>query len=178
MNTLDLESLLLAHGESIKKKDICDMCGIAEAELENLVNELKQACLEKNLPYSVSDNGLTIALTFIPEQELLLRKLHEDELKKPLSKASLETLTIVLYRSPVSRKEIDFIRGVQSQSILRSLQERGLVEKQEGSSGNLYSPTIELLNYLGISSTQELPEKDSFEKSVSQSMNDASTSDE
>jgi segregation and condensation protein B len=75
--------------------------------------------------------------------------------------AGLETLSIVLYLGPVSRSEIDYIRGVNSNFILRNLLMRGLVERIEHETDKRslkYRPTFELLSFLGIGSVEELPE--------------------
>jgi segregation and condensation protein B len=73
---------------------------------------------------------------------------------KDLGKAGLETLSIILYQGPISRAEIDYIRGVNSNFILRNLLIRGLIERVENPHDQrsfLYKPTLELISYLGLS---------------------------
>jgi chromosome segregation and condensation protein ScpB len=65
----------------------------------------------------------------VPEASELIEKIIKDELTRELGKSSLETLTIILYKSPIAKPEIDYIRGVNSNYILRNLLVRGLVEK-------------------------------------------------
>jgi len=82
-------------------------------------------------------------------------------LNKELSKASLETLSIILYKSGIGRSEIDYIRGVNSSFILRALSVRGLVERNADPKDNrryIYKPSFELMSYMGIKSLQELPD--------------------
>jgi segregation and condensation protein B len=77
-----------------------------------------------------------------------------------LTKSSLETLSIVLYKNGVSRSEIDYIRGVNSSFILRNLIVRGLIEKitdPKDSRRLLYRPTFDALSFMGITSIEQLP---------------------
>ncbi len=102
-----------------------------------------------------------IELRTAPGASALIEKIQREELERDLSKASLETLSIILYRSPITRADIDFIRGVNSTFILRSLLVRGLIERVSDPKDErkfLYRPTFDLLSHLGISSVQDLPE--------------------
>ena len=81
----------------------------------------------------------------------------------------METLSIVLYRGPVRKSEIDYIRGVNSATILRNLLVRGLVERKTDENNQrsfFYLPTFELLSYLGISELKELPEYEQTQKEI------------
>ena len=94
----------------------------------------------------------------------IIERLTKEELVRDLGKAGLETISIIAYKGPISRAEIDYIRGVQSNFILRNLQIRGLVEKVTNEKDHrsfLYKPTFELLQFLGVSKIEDLPE---FEK--------------
>ena len=80
---------------------------------------------------------------------------------KLLKKASLETLSIILYKNTASRAEIDYIRGVNSSFILRNLLVRGLIEieAKRGEDRNyVYKPSLNLLEHLGVKSLEELPD--------------------
>jgi len=93
----------------------------------------------------------------------LIEKLTKDELTRDLGKAGLETLSIVLYQGPIARADIDYIRGVNSQFILRALLIRGLVERIDNpkdARSYLYKPTLDLLSHLGVSKIADLPEYD------------------
>ena len=84
----------------------------------------------------------------------------KDELSKDLSGASLETLAVVVYKGPVTRKEIEYIRGVNVSFSLRNLLLRGLIEKVSSKLDPrifLYTPSILALKYLGVASVAELP---------------------
>lgn len=106
-------------------------------------------------------NGDEVALATAPEAGVLIEEITKEELSRELSKAALETLAIVLYKGPITRGEIDYIRGVNSTFILRNLQVRGLVERVENPADQrsfLYKPTFRLLEYMGVSRVEELPQ--------------------
>jgi segregation and condensation protein B len=107
------------------------------------------------------EKGDEITLGTNPEFSKLIEHLQKEELKKDLSKASLETLSVVLYKNSVTRAEIDYIRGVNSSFTLRMLSIRGLVEKSLDPKDNrryIYKPTFELLSFMGVKNVEELPE--------------------
>lgn len=103
-----------------------------------------------------TDEEVTLAVA--PKYDGLIEGLRKDELRRDIGKAGAETLAIVLYRSPVTRAEIDRVRGVNSSYILRSLETRGLVERRTGKRQGEYVPTTELLRHLGIREKTEMPE--------------------
>lgn len=90
----------------------------------------------------------------------LVQKFLEEEEKKELTKPSLETLTIVAYRGPITKYELELIRGVHCGLILRNLLVRGLIEdvEEKGTGRILYQVTFDFLHYLGIRETKELPD--------------------
>jgi segregation and condensation protein B len=99
----------------------------------------------------------------------IIENISKEELMKDLSKAALETLSIVLYRSPIKRSEIDYIRGVNSQTILRSLAIRGLIIKKQDTLDErtyIYNPSTELLQFLGIAQKEDMPEYSKVEEEM------------
>lgn len=104
--------------------------------------------------------GESAELVTAPEYDEVLRALDKKESARSIGKAGAETLAIVLYRGPLSRAEIDYIRGVNSNFILRTLQAKGLVEAKQDqkTKKRLFSPTTNLLAHLGVTSRRDLPE--------------------
>jgi segregation and condensation protein B len=160
-----IEAILFWKAESISVKKLAALCDTSESEILTAIAELK-------LSYTTSGRGITliennlggnheITLGTAPELSVLIEKLTKEELMKDLGKAGLETLSIILYQGPISRAEIDYIRGINSQSILRNLLVRGLVERRENPKDQrsfLYAPTLELIAHLGITKIDELPD--------------------
>ena len=106
-------------------------------------------------------NGDDVVLATAPESAEILREIVKSELDSELSKASLETLAIIIYKGLASRAEVDYIRGVNSSFILRNLLVRGLVERETKRSEDksfVYKPSLNLLEHLGVKSLEELPD--------------------
>ena len=85
----------------------------------------------------------------------------EKELSREIGEAGLEVLAIVLYRGPSTRSQIDYIRGVNTSSTVRTLLARGLIERASNPNDSreyLYRPTTELLAHLGVSGVTDLPD--------------------
>lgn len=106
-----------------------------------------------------------------PELSDVIERITKEELTRSLGRAGLETLSIILYKSPVTKKEIDFIRGVNSGFIIRNLLIRGLIERTESKTkvrGYSYSPTLELISFMGLKNIGDLPEHDEVLKELEQ----------
>lgn len=142
---------------------------IALSKLATLVGEDKDAVKGALATLSTSLSGRGLAVVLIddevelrtaPDASSLIEKLTKDELMRDLGKAGLETLSIVIYRHPIKRSEIDYIRGVNSSFILRNLLMRGLVERvsEKEGRGFSYKPTVELLSHLGVAQIKDLPD--------------------
>lgn len=154
-----LEAILFWKGEPVSLKRLSE---IVEKPTEEVSVSLKV------LAQRLAGTGLTLVekedevmLGTAKEASSLIEKLTKEELIRDLGKAGLETLSIVLYRGPVSRRDIDYIRGVNSTFILRNLMIRGLVEKIQNPNDQrafLYKPTFDLLGHLGLSKLEDLPE--------------------
>ena len=156
-----IEAILFWKAEPISIKKLTSLLGdtadvnITNNGLLNLENKLK-------------GSGLTLVRTedevmlgTAKEFSLLIEKISKEELMRDLGKAGLETLSIVLYQGPISRADIDYIRGVNSQFILRNLLIRGLIERidnPDDARSFLYKPTLNLLANLGTSKIEDLPE--------------------
>ena len=161
MNNLvqKIEAILFFKGEPVSIKKLGDILKVSKEELGEAIIELNNNLKERGVV--LLEKGDEITLGTNPELSSLIENLQKEELNKELSKASLETLSIVLYKNGVTRAEIDYIRGVNSSFTLRMLSIRGLVEKTVDARDNrryIYKPTFELLSYLGIKNVLELPE--------------------
>ena len=105
-------------------------------------------------------NGHDVELVTRSEAADLVKQVVNAEAQGELTRAALETLTILAYRGPLTRPELEQIRGIHSAVILRNLLLRGLIEQKEDSrlGQPVYSVTFEFLNHLGLSGVEQLPE--------------------
>ncbi len=158
-----IEAILFWKGEPMTIKDLSKALSVKDtdifASLKTLEGHLESRGIV--LLRKVDKNGSEeIMLGTSPKASELIEKLSKEELSKDLGKASLETLSIILYKGPVKRSEIDYIRGVNSTFILRNLLIRGLIEKKpapDDSRASIYGASFELLSYLGVTSVDKLP---------------------
>lgn len=152
-----VESILFFENEPVSFTELAKTLSVSKGEVKDAVKNLQAFYKERGIVI-VSD-GEHVSFGTHPDNSELIEKLQKEELSKELGRAGLETLAIVLYRGPISRREIDHIRGVNSTFILRALLIRGLVERIDGTERSYsYKPTLKLLEYLGITEREELPE--------------------
>lgn len=154
--TLDakIEAILFWKAEPIKIAKLATLLEAQEGDIRDALDDLKEKLLDRGIALVEWEDEVT--LTTSPGISELIESLTKEELMKDLGKAGLETLSIVLYKGPVTRADIDYVRGVNSAFILRNLQVRGLVLKED----NKYRPSLELISHLGIRNIEELPDKD------------------
>ncbi len=153
-----IEAVLFWKGEPVSRRNLGEILNAGQTELNEAIEKLKNSFSDRGIVLLEKDDDLAFGTA--PELSGLFEKLQKEELNKDLSKASLETLSIVLYKNGATRAEIDYVRGVNSSFILRALSVRGLVEKivdPKDSRRYIYRPTFELLSYLGVKSVEELP---------------------
>lgn len=154
-----IEAILFFKGEPVSRKKLTDILKSNQTEINEAILKLKESLKNRGVALLEKDDELTLGTA--PELSDLIENLQKEELNRDLSKASLETLSIVLYKNGVTRAEIDYIRGVNSSFTLRALSVRGLIEKTLDEKDNrryLYKPSFELLSYMGVKSIEELPD--------------------
>ncbi|MBI4118416.1 MAG: SMC-Scp complex subunit ScpB [Parcubacteria group bacterium] len=154
-----IESILFHKAEPLTGKELGRLLGASEKEVEEALVTLGVALKDRGVALLRKDDEVMLGTA--PEVSALIEKINKEELSKDLGKASLETLTIILYRGPLSRSNIDYIRGVNSSFILRNLLVRGLIERvsnPEDTRSFLYRPTFDLLAHLGVTHVSELSE--------------------
>lgn len=160
-----LESILFASGKPLSLKKLADMLLVTTKEVEEAVKEL-----EEN--YRSGGHGLEVilhqgeaVLATRPEHSDLVKDFIKAEELGDLTRPQLEALSVLAYRGPLSKSELEQVRGVNCSLILRNLMIRGLVEPQNESEEHpRYQVTVDFLRYLGLSAVTELPEYDSFIK--------------
>jgi segregation and condensation protein B len=179
MNTSQLIEAILFHlAEPVSAKEISRLIKKPINDTRVALSELQHSFQGRGIQLMTNNDEYTLVTA--KEASIVITEITKDELSKDLSKAAIETLAIVLYRGPITRSDIDYIRGVNSTFILRNLLIRGLVEKIENPKDQrsfLYQPTMELLQYLGITSVADLPEYSEIESKIATFTEDIKTDD-
>ncbi|MDP1760236.1 MAG: SMC-Scp complex subunit ScpB [Candidatus Woesebacteria bacterium] len=166
-----IEAILFWKGEPMSRKRLSEILKVGQIEINEALEKLKENLANRGIVIIEKDDYITLGTA--PEISELIENLQKEELNKELSKASLETLSIILYKNGTTRAEIDYIRGVNSSFILRALSIRGLVEKIIDPKDNrrfIYKPSFDLLSFMGVKSIEELPEFDEINNSISESI--------
>ncbi len=163
MNKLGiLEGILFVVGdEGINLKSLCEIMNIEIEEAKELLLKLKESYASEERGIRISYLGDAFKLTTKECHKEYYQKLVENPDNNTLSPSSLEVLAIIAYNQPITRVEIDTMRGVKSSHIIRKLVAKGLI-KEAGKSKlpgrpNLYRTTSEFLDCFGLSSLKELP---------------------
>lgn len=157
-----LEGLLFVVGEEgLTLKQICNLLDINMEEAKQLLLELRKSYESSQRGIRISYLGDTFKLTTKKEHKDYYQKLIVNYDTNTLSDAALEILAIIAYNQPITRIEIDNLRGVSCAHILRRLVAKGLV-KEVGKSTmpgrpNLYGTTSDFLDYFGLSTISDLP---------------------
>jgi len=162
MNNMELESkiegFLFYKGEDVSIKKLAEIFSVTGEQVEQALNKLTTSLVGRGLVLVRKDDAVILGIN--GELGPIIESIRKEEITKELSKASLETLSIILYKNGVARSEVDYIRGVNSSFIIRNLLVRGLVEKivdEKDSRRALYRPTFETLSYMGVTSIDKLP---------------------
>ena len=162
MHKAVLEGLLFVVGEDgLTIEQIKDVLDIDEDAVKSVIMELKKDYEDDSRGLRIDFLGNRFKITTKFEHKDYYQKLLENPETNFLSQAALETLAIIAYNEPVTRIQIDNIRGVSSASIVRKLVAKGFV-KESGRSDLpgrpiLYETTHEFLDYFGLSSIEDLP---------------------
>ncbi|MEM4648315.1 MAG: SMC-Scp complex subunit ScpB [Candidatus Pacearchaeota archaeon] len=167
-----IEAILFIYGEPIEKEKLAKKLNIDILECQKKIQEFKEHL--KNDPKRgliIIENDDKIQLTTKPELNELIKQFIKEEYKENLTPVSLEVLTIIGYLGPISKITIDQIRGVNSAFILRNLLMRGLIERKNYKNTFLYYLSENTLKYLGISTIEELPNYQEYQKSLKQYLN-------
>jgi segregation and condensation protein B len=160
-------SVLFASSKPVSISELQETLELDAQAIKDAVADLVRQ--NKNAGIIVLALNDKLQLASNPDNSAQVKKFLALELREKLTDAALETLAIVVYKQPVSKAEIENIRGVNSQYILRQLLIRGLIEKtasQTDKRMQLYKPTLELMQHLGIKTIEDLPDFEELTKSI------------
>lgn len=154
-----LEALLFVSGEPVATAQLAAALDVAPSVIERGLNELDASLSTRGL--RLQRNAGRAQLTTAPQLAELVEHFLGLEATSHLSRAALETLAIIAYQQPVTRPQIDSIRGVNSDSMMKSLLHKNLILESGRADGPgrpiLYSTTPEFLQHFGLNSILEMP---------------------
>ena len=176
-----IESLLFVSGEPLKLKEISSI-------IECDINETKQILEEMTAYFNSSERGIKIIcineeyqFATKSENNDYIQKLLKTNSRQALSQAALETLSIIAYKQPVTRIDIDEIRGVKSDRAISTLLEKKLISEcgrlEAPGRPILYKTTDEFIRYFDITNLDSLPPLENFEEQIQQEILDESSLD-
>ncbi|HYF80130.1 MAG TPA: SMC-Scp complex subunit ScpB [Symbiobacteriaceae bacterium] len=155
-----LEAILLASPEPLSVKRIAEVIGLDEKDARILVDDLKKEYSQPGRGLLLQELAGGYVLTTRPEYGEYVEKLLAPK-GKGLSHAALETLAIVAYRQPITKAEIEGVRGVKVDRSIETLLERGLIREVGRKDGPgrpiLYGTTKDFLTYFGLKDLSDLP---------------------
>lgn len=167
MNKAVLEGLLFVVGEEgLTLDQIEDVLELEEDAAKELLKELKHDYEDDSRGLRIDFLGNRFKLTTKYEHKKYYQKLIENPETNTLSQSALETLAIIAYNEPITRIQVDTLRGVGSVQMIRKLVAKGFI-KEVGRSDLpgrpiLYETTSEFLDYFGLSSIEDLPDMNQF----------------
>lgn len=160
-----IESLLFISGEPLSVKKISKILKAKEDDIGAAILNIQKQ--ESGRGLNIVNIGDSFQLATVPEANPHLSDFIKENFNEDLTQASLETLTIIAYRGPLARFEVENIRGVNSSYILRNLSIRGLIAREPSPVHPLafqYKISFEFLRHLGFTKIEDLPDYEELSK--------------
>ena len=158
-----LEAILYVAGEPIRVDDLAHALNLTQTELEPAIEQLRESCYLDKRGIRLNRHGAHIQLSINPEYANYVEMFLQPVKKQSLSQAVLETLSIIAYRQPVTKSEIEQVRGVKCDYSVQLLLARGLIEecgrKEVLGRPILYGTTDKFLKHFGLEDLCDLPEE-------------------
>ena len=157
-----LESLMFAWGEPLNIKDISKILNMPSHTITSILNEMMNDYnSNEGRGLIIQKFGTSYQLTSKKENYEYIQSLLQTTVNKSLSTAAMETLSIIAYKQPVTKVEIEQIRGVKCSQVVKGLEDKGLIKEvgrlDKPGRPVIYSTTDEFLRHFGLSSIEELP---------------------
>ena len=153
-----IETILFVVGEPISLTKLAKTAQVEEGEVKQVLEDLEKDYRDRGLAILRKEDEFQLGTN--PDNKEYVEGLLRGELGEELSRAALETVAIVAYKGPLTRAQIEYIRGVNSSFILRNLLMRGLVERIDNpkdSRSYLYKISFDFLKHFGITKMEDLP---------------------
>lgn len=155
-----LEALLLVANKPVSLKELISATGAKASEISETLAALSKEYEESGRGWRLAASADNYQLASAGEHASLIKSFLKSETSGDLSQPSLEALTIIAYRGPVSKIELDQIRGVNCSLIVRNLLLRGLIEEEfdKKKNENYYRVSLDFVRFLGLNNITELPD--------------------
>ncbi len=162
-----IEAVLFYLAEPVKISFLAKVLEVSMEDTKSALDSLTKALEGRGL--AIIENNDEVSLVTNSAFSTIIDKIIKEEREKDLGKAGIETLTIIAYKGPVTKKEIEYIRGVNSQYAIRNLLLRGLIERSVSKTDErmvVYNITSDTIRFLGIKSVEDLPEYKEMSKQL------------
>lgn len=172
MSKSQIESLLFISNRSIKIKELAELTGLKIEDTKNLIKELSEEYESKGKGVKIIQINQEVQIMTDPANAKIIEKFLEHEVNRELTPAALETLSIIAYRGPISRQELEQIRGINCSIILRNLLIKGLIselnkEKEIDPLKQKFETSLEFVKYLGLTKINDLPDYNKLNNTIS-----------
>lgn len=160
-NKAIIEALLFASGEPLTLGVIAKATSLSEQNIREIIRELTADYRDRNSGIVIAEIADGYEMATDPELAAWIRRMKNVHVSNKLSQPSIETLSIIAYKQPITKVEIDQLRGVNSDAAVKSLLDKRLIKiigkKESPGRPFLYSTTNEFLQYFGLKNLTELP---------------------
>ena len=160
-----IESLLFIANRPLNKKELSRITGQKADKVQQALEQLSQEYKQGERGIKIIQNGQEWQMVTDPTNSSIIQKFLKQEINQELTPASLETLSIIAYRGPIKREELEQIRGVNCSIILRNLLIKGLII-EESKDKEIYNVSLDFIRHLGINDLNELPDYEQLNERV------------
>jgi segregation and condensation protein B len=176
-----VEAMLLASAKPLAADQIRQAVGAS-------LNEVRKAIDELRSEYEITKRGIRVIeiaggfqMITAPDYAVFLKKLFKGRATQNLSRPALETLAIIAYKQPLTRQEIELLRNVDVDGVMKSLQEKNMIRvagrKKTPGRPKVYGTTREFLEHFGLKSLEDLPKMEDFTKMAEKKAGEAGVDD-
>lgn len=153
-----IESLLFISTQPLSYKKIAQLCQVEVEKVEEVIKEIYEEYKERGIQLILDKEKVQMVTN--PKNSKIVQKFLKEQMSSEITPAGLETLTIIAYRGPITKAELEQIRGVNCSLILRNLMIKGLIEAKEDKKDLVtrYQVSFDFIRYLGINKIEELPD--------------------
>jgi len=156
-----VEGILFIAESPIKLSELSKVLEVPEAKIKSAVKTLEKEYIEQNRGFVLRKVGNSFRLYSNPSLSDILKNFVKSNIRAHLTQAALETLDIIAYRQPITRTQVAEIRGVRTDSVILTLEDKGLIKEagklKEPGNPLIYKTTDRFLELIGISSLKDLP---------------------